>query len=161
DQILRGRCRSAVGSEAYDMLNVALVLRQAFKLAVIVGVLFSVLACSASSDLGCGCAGTSDCLGLCLCDGEMLETCEDSCSERLPSPLVVPVSVFDQRLTEELLVQINVSREKGGCCNELCFDSVPVLVENEKLRNAALSHAVDMVERSYISHNSPEGIDPV
>jgi len=91
----------------------------------------------------------------------MLETCEDSCSERLPSPLVVPVSVFDQRLTEELLVQINVSREKGGCCNELCFDSVPVLVENEKLRNAALSHAVDMVERSYISHNSPEGIDPV
>ena len=88
------------------------------RLASVTGLLM-LLACSAPSEGECSCGGTSDCLALCLCAGEMSEKCEDICSDRLPSQSVVPPSNADQRLAEELLVQINISREKGGCCKLL------------------------------------------
>lgn len=52
---------------------------------------------------------------------------------------------------EEMLRLVNIERQKAG---------VGVLVMDESLRELARMHSLDMYQRGYFSHHTPEGKDP-
>ncbi len=50
-----------------------------------------------------------------------------------------------------MLADINATRAHAG---------LPALQIDQRLTEVATEHAVDMVQRHYFDHNSPEGVDP-
>ena len=58
---------------------------------------------------------------------------------------------------DEFLERINAVRAKGCKCGGVYMPSVPPLVWNNQLADAAKDHARDMSKRSYFSHTSKDG----
>ena len=58
-----------------------------------------------------------------------------------------------------LVSLLNDARAMGGCCDQECFEPMPELDSKKQLISAAEFHAVDMIERQFISHDDPDGID--
>lgn len=56
--------------------------------------------------------------------------------------------------------QINLLRKSGCKCGNDYMPPVPGLSLNGQLQNAATSHAMDMVQKNYFDHLSPEGGTP-
>lgn len=64
-------------------------------------------------------------------------------------------------LEEEVLEIVNMHRAAGANCgSEGSFAPTEPLTMNPNLRCAARKHTLDMVDRNYFSHNSPEGDGP-
>lgn len=55
---------------------------------------------------------------------------------------------------------INLLRQNGCYCGNDYMPPVPVLSLNSQLQNAATRHAMDMVQKNYFDHLSPEGGTP-
>ena len=56
-----------------------------------------------------------------------------------------------------LLQLVNEVRQKGCNCGDQYYPAVSPLTWNEKLEAAATSHSVDMYNKNYFSHTSPDG----
>lgn len=79
---------------------------------------------------------------------ETKKTIEES-SKTVP---IITTPEFDAEKIESLIyTYTNEQRNQNGLSN---------LVSDNKLADIARSHSVDMANRSYFSHDSPEGIDP-
>ena len=59
-----------------------------------------------------------------------------------------------------MLDLVNEMRVSGGECPSGYRSPVPALVVDDALREAARGHALDMAERAYFNHDTPEGKDP-
>lgn len=66
-------------------------------------------------------------------------------------PFKVKNGTPDEKSEQEMLALLNAERVKRGL--------VPVFMD-EKLREVARAHALDMFERGYFSHDTPEGKSP-
>jgi uncharacterized protein YkwD len=60
----------------------------------------------------------------------------------------------------EMMNSINQIRKNGCRCGSDEMPPVPSLTWNSYLQAAALRHAMDMHERNYLNHISPEGASP-
>lgn len=90
---------------------------------------------------------------------------EENMRERLrsDSPCETPLqwSAQDMEREEEILVLVNKARARGANCGfRGSFEAAKPLTMNPKLRCAARLHAVDMNDRDYFDHRSPEGEGP-
>src|SRR5690606_9929536 len=65
----------------------------------------------------------------------------------------------DKDRIKMLVSLLNDARAMGGCCDQECFEPMPELDSKKQLISAAEFHAVDMIERQFISHDDPDGID--
>jgi uncharacterized protein YkwD len=63
-------------------------------------------------------------------------------------------------LEEEILDIVNQHRAAGATCGGQAMPAVPPLTMNGALRCAARVHTLDMAERGYFDHTSPEGTLP-
>ncbi len=61
---------------------------------------------------------------------------------------------------DAMLALVNAMRDSGGDCPSGYRPAVPPLVVDQALRDAARGHALDMGERAYFSHDTPDGLDP-
>lgn len=123
-------------------------------------VALGALACSSRPD-ECSCAGTSDCLALCMCSGEGTAECESDCGEAFPEYTEPEVVADDAERIEALALLLNEVRSTGGCCAADCFEPLGAFADSAELNRAAKWHASDMAARGYISHETPEGLDAV
>jgi uncharacterized protein YkwD len=75
-----------------------------------------------------------------------------------------PVSSFDAAIVadeDEVLRLVNQHRAAGADCGEAgVYEPTHPLVMDSRLRCAARVHSLDMAERDYFSHYSPEGDGP-
>jgi uncharacterized protein YkwD len=62
-------------------------------------------------------------------------------------------------LRENVLRQINAARASGRTCGGEALPPTGALVWNDILFSASARHSLDMAERNYFAHQSPEGID--
>ena len=60
-------------------------------------------------------------------------------------------------LETEVVTIMNRLRSSGTTCGTAAQSPVPALVMNENLRTAAREHSIDMVNRHFFSHTTPEG----
>lgn len=60
-----------------------------------------------------------------------------------------------------MLDAVNKLRSTGCMCGEENMPPVPALIWNTALANAAGAHAMDMSQRNYFEHISPEGNSPI
>jgi uncharacterized protein YkwD len=60
----------------------------------------------------------------------------------------------------EVVGLVNEQRARGGACGGIRYYPRPPLVVDDALRCAARKHALDMVDRDYVDHRSPEGSLP-
>jgi uncharacterized protein YkwD len=106
----------------------------------------------------------ADCYSECFCASADTAACERECG-----PRGVRVSDLDEDTwtddwaahEEEVVALTNAAREKGACCGgEGCFDPAPPLEVDPALRKSARGHALDMSERGYFEHDSPDGLSP-
>jgi hypothetical protein len=106
------------------------------------------------------CGGATDCYAVCVCKSGDGDGCRSGCDLAADAPLFIDVSGWSADPDEaDLLVRINAERSQGGCCaTGSCFSPVPALATNDALTAAARRHALDMAERSYFSHDTPEGL---
>jgi hypothetical protein len=127
--------------------------------------------CDAGADpaTALDCAGwmscqTDDCYAECFCEHADTDACENACG-----PRGVRVSDLDEDTwlddwsarEDEVVALTNAARDEGGCCGgEGCFDPAPPLELDPALRKSARAHALDMSERGYFSHESPDGLSP-
>jgi uncharacterized protein YkwD len=66
-----------------------------------------------------------------------------------------------QMFEDEVVRLTNEARADGGCCgDEGCFRAAAPLSVDALLVRAARAHALDMVERGYFDHVSPDGLTP-
>lgn len=56
-----------------------------------------------------------------------------------------------------ILKMVNDVRKSGCKCGDTYYPPAPTLSWNEKLEAAAQLHSIDMEQRNYFSHASPEG----
>jgi uncharacterized protein YkwD len=111
------------------------------------------------------CDGADDCVSSCVCGGDALASCKASCKAQ-GGPYVGQLDesawVDDWAAFEDRVLSLtNQQRAKGGCCGgEGCFDPSSPLSFNERLRRSARSHAQDMGEQQYFSHDSKDGRSP-
>ena len=112
------------------------------------------------STLGEQCGGAADCYAVCFCTSGDGGACRTRCDVAGDEPLFIDVSGWSADPGEaELLALINAQRSQGGCCAAGdCFSPRPALTTDALLTVAARQHAVDMAERSYFSHDTPEGL---
>ena len=111
------------------------------------------------------CDGADDCVSSCVCNGDELATCESSCrAHGGPYVSALDDSAWSEdwvAFEDEVLSLTNQERLKGGCCgDEGCFDPSSPLSFNDRLRRSARSHAEDMAEQQYFSHDSKDGRSP-
>ncbi len=75
-----------------------------------------------------------------------------------------PTAAWDPGWVEQeraLVEQINAARASGYDCGALGWQPpAPALAVNEALSCASRIHALDMAERNYFEHTTPEGKDP-
>ena len=64
---------------------------------------------------------------------------------------------LNQGFETEVVSLMNQRRTQGATCGGTAFGSVGSVVMNGNLRQAARDHSIDMFERSYFSHVTPEG----
>jgi uncharacterized protein YkwD len=62
-------------------------------------------------------------------------------------------------LRQSALQQINAARAAGHTCGGEALPPTGALVWNDLLFSAAAKHSLDMAQRNYFSHDTPEGID--
>lgn len=106
----------------------------------------------------------ADCYGTCLCEGESASTCERECGGT-PSAVLADLddAAWDpasEAMEDEVVALTNEARAEGGCCGSRCFDPTPPLDLDADLRRAARRHALDMFERDYFDHVSPDDRTP-
>lgn len=61
---------------------------------------------------------------------------------------------------EQVLVLINQRRAAGATCGTTPFAAAPALASNDKLRQAARCHSLDMATQNYFSHTGLDGSNP-
>ena len=61
---------------------------------------------------------------------------------------------------DEVLELVNQRRAAGATCGGVSKPSVPALEMDEKLRQAARCHSMDMAKLNYFSHDSKDGRSP-
>lgn len=116
----------------------------------------------------CGAAGTceltNDCYSGCYCEQQDTARCEAECG-----PRGVRVQDLDESewrpewsaFEDDVLERTNAARARGGCCgDEGCFPATPALVVDDALRRSARAHALDMDQRHYFDHDTPDGLTP-
>jgi uncharacterized protein YkwD len=132
-----------------------------------------VLLCACGDVPGVGpvaeCSGsvscqTDDCYAECFCTRGETDACEQACGARgqrvedLDEESWMEAWVARE---DEVISLTNAAREKGACCGgEGCFKAAPALELDSSLRRAARAHALDMAERGYFAHETPEGRTP-
>jgi uncharacterized protein YkwD len=62
-------------------------------------------------------------------------------------------------LEEAMLEEVNARRGQGAACGDRRYDPAPPLAPRPELARAARHHSLDMIERDYFDHCSPEGCD--
>lgn len=67
---------------------------------------------------------------------------------------------FSIPMPAKLLKEVNELRHTGCLCGSEFLRPASTLTWNSKLADAASSHAIDMYQRKYFSHVTPEGISP-
>ena len=111
------------------------------------------------------CAGGGDCFARCLCESASRERCEAQCG----ASTAPRVSDLDESgwpassaaFEEQVLSLTNEARAQGGCCGaQGCFDASAPLTLEPALRTSARAHALDMAQRDYFDHDTPEGLSP-
>lgn len=107
---------------------------------------------------------TDDCYSECFCERADTAACERACG-----PRGVRVGDLDEDAwmddwaaeEDEVIALTNAAREEGACCGgEGCFDPAPPLELDPALRSSARAHALDMADRGYFAHESPDGLSP-
>ena len=82
----------------------------------------------------------------------------------LPPPIPrVPDDPADERgddTTDEVIDRINDARAQSRRCGSKQYAAVPPLRYSDVLSEASRAHALDMAERGYFDHKTPEGITP-
>jgi uncharacterized protein YkwD len=63
-------------------------------------------------------------------------------------------------LEDEVLAIVNMHRAAGASCGGEAFGPAPALVMQANLRCAARLHSMDMHERGYFAHETPDGQSP-
>jgi uncharacterized protein YkwD len=105
-----------------------------------------------------------DCYSECFCASADTDECEDACGPRgvRASDLDEDTWMDDWAAREdEVIALTNAARDEGACCGgEGCFDPAPPLELDPALRKSARAHALDMSERGYFAHDSPDGLSP-
>ena len=66
----------------------------------------------------------------------------------------------DIPMSSKVLKEINEIRSRGCLCGSEFLPPASPLTWNDQLENAAYRHVIDMYERKYFSHITPEGISP-
>jgi uncharacterized protein YkwD len=61
---------------------------------------------------------------------------------------------------DEVLVLVNQRRAAGATCGTTPYPAVPAVAFNEKLREAARCHSLDMATQDYFSHTGLDGSNP-
>jgi uncharacterized protein YkwD len=78
--------------------------------------------------------------------------------------LCAPVADWDPawvQFEDEVLLLVNEFRSQPADCGEEgLFEPAPPLTMNPILRCSARLHSLDMFERAYFDHDTPDGIDP-
>lgn len=81
-----------------------------------------------------------------------------SCGPSSPAPNLGPWDPNATAFEERVIELTNQRRASGGCCGtEGCFGPSAALALNENLQVSARRHALDMAERNYFAHESPDG----
>lgn len=61
---------------------------------------------------------------------------------------------------DEVLVLVNQRRAAGATCGTTVYAAAPAVVANDKLRQAARCHSLDMATQNYFSHTGLDGSNP-
>lgn len=108
--------------------------------------------------------GYEDCIGEVSCGDSGEEMISGCFPEGAQIPECSHLGLWPielENFEDEVLEIVNQVRSEGANCGSRgSFDPVGPLVMNENLRCAARLHSVDMVERGYFAHESPEGVGP-
>lgn len=119
--------------------------------------------------------GSSMCInGACSCEGGSLEICGDVCADKSKDrkncgscgnecsdvAYCRNGTCTGDDFFDEVIALTNIARETARMCGDEFKGAVPPLGQNDILAAAAQKHALDMAERDYFAHESPEGISP-
>lgn len=135
---------------------------------------------TASDPNNCGFCGNkcptgSTCFdGACSCEGGSLEVCGDVCADKSRDRKncgqcgnsCSDVEYCDNGTCtgdgfyDEVIALTNIARETARMCGDDFMEAAPPLAQNDTLARAAQKHAIDMAERNYFAHESPEGTSP-
>ena len=74
-----------------------------------------------------------------------------------PTPPSAPGVSLSPAFETEVVTIMNDLRSRGTTCGSTIQPPVPLLVMDSDLRTAAREHSIDMVNRHYFSHTTPEG----
>lgn len=102
-------------------------------------------------DDGAGGAGGAG-AGAASCDPATDASCGTACRGAWPAEWIA----FEDRV----LVLVNQRRAQGATCGSDSFAPAGPLVMDAALREAARCHSLDMAERGYFDHETPEGRTP-